>query len=73
VEAVSANIEKLEAEVKEEVLHHGASIRGTFFHAIWNRGRVSWDTSKMDQFASEHPEILQFRKEGKPYISILKK
>lgn len=72
VEAVDENIAALEAEIKNEVIQHGASVRGTFLRAVWNRGRVTWNTKEMDGYASAHPEILGFRKEGKPYVSILK-
>lgn len=70
LEAVDANIEKLTEEIKEDVTKHGASVRGTFLLAIWNKGRISWDTKRLDDYARYHPEILGYRKQGEPYISI---
>ncbi len=70
LEAVDANIEKLEEEIKEDVIKHGATVRGTFLMAVWNKGRVSWDTKRLEVFAQYHPEILGYRKQGQPYISI---
>ena len=72
VEVVDANITALEAEIKAEVVRCGASVKGTFLMAIWNKGRVSWDTKAMDGYALSHPEILSFRKEGEPYVSFRK-
>jgi hypothetical protein len=70
IQAVEENITTLEAEIKMDVARHGASVKGTFLRAVWNRGRVSWDTKAMDGYALEHPEILSYRKQGEPYISI---
>jgi hypothetical protein len=42
-EAVDANIAALEAEIKEDVLKHGATVRGAYMMAVWNKGRVAWD------------------------------
>jgi hypothetical protein len=60
----------LEAEVRAEVLRVGISCKGTRLHVIWVKGRVSWDTKALDGYAAAHPEMLQFRKEGEPSISM---
>ncbi len=70
VAAVEENIAALEAEIKADVLKNGETIRGTFLRAVWNRGRVSWDTKSMDEYALYHPEVIRFRKQGQPYVSI---
>jgi hypothetical protein len=72
IEAVDANISVLEEEVRNEVLRHGSSVKGTFLRAVWNKGRVSWDTHGMEGYAQEHPEILAFRRQGQPYVSLTK-
>lgn len=69
-EAANANIAALEAEVKQAIIEHGASVKGTFLHAIWNKGRVSWDTRSLDGYAVAHPEMLSFRKEGEPSVTL---
>jgi len=38
--------------------------------AVFSHGRVSWDTSSLDQYAKTHPEIGSFRKEGNPSVSL---
>ena len=69
-ETVNENIAALEAEIKQAVINHGASVKGSFFHAVFAKGRVSWDTKSLDGYATAHPELLTFRKEGDPSISI---
>ena len=69
-EGVTANIAALEAEIKQAVVTHGASVKGSFFHAVFAKGRVSWDTKSLDSYATAHPELLTFRKEGEPSVSI---
>ena len=70
--AVNENIANLEAEVKEAVKGLGASVKANFLHAVWVKGRVSWDTKAMDGYAVGHPEILFMRNEGEPSVSLRK-
>ena len=72
VETVDVNITSLEEEIRQEVLRRGASVKGTFMRVIWHKGRVSWDTKSLDAYAEMHPEITDFRKQGEPYVSIVK-
>ena len=72
LEVVDENITALEQEIREEVLNQGAAVRGTFLRAIWNQGRVTWDTKNMDRYALAHPEILRYRKQGQPFVTIRK-
>lgn len=69
-EGVTENIAALEAEIKQAVLEHGASVKGSLFHAVFAKGRVSWDTKSLDGYAAAHPELLSFRKEGEPSVSL---
>ena len=59
-----------EAEVKADVVALGESVKGATLHAIYAKGRSSWDTGKLEGFAAAHPEILQFRKIGEPSVSL---
>lgn len=70
LEVVDLKIAALEEEIKQDVLQNGASVRGSFLRAVWNKGRVTWDTKGMDDYSIYHPEILTFRKQGQPYVSI---
>ena len=63
---------QLEAEIKDEVLNAGRTIKGTYHSFVWSKQRVSWDTKALDGYALAHPEIAQFRKEGAPSVSVRK-
>ena len=69
-EAVNENISSLEEKIKKAVIENGASVKGSFLHAVFAKGRVSWDTKSLDGYATAHPELLSFRKEGEPSASI---
>ncbi len=70
--AATSNIEDLEASIKSATLTHGESVRGAGFQAVWNKGRLTWDSKGLTAYADEHPEVLQFRKEGEPSVTIRK-
>jgi cysteinyl-tRNA synthetase len=71
-EAVDENIKKLTEEIKSDVLTLGVSVKGKHYQGIYVKGRVTWDTSKMDGYAVGHPEVLFMRKEGDPSCTIRK-
>jgi len=62
----------LEAQIKEQVLIAGQTIKGSIHQFVFSKPRVSWDTKLLDGYAMAHPEILQFRKEGSPSVSVRK-
>lgn len=68
--AANEGIAKLTNEIKAEVLQVGATVKSERLQAVYSNGRVSWDTKALDGYAAGHPELLQFRKEGEPSISI---
>lgn len=69
-DAVIANIAELETTIKTGVLEYGETIKSTSMQAVWAKGRVSWDTKRLDGYAAAHPEIAQFRNVGDPSVSI---
>jgi hypothetical protein len=71
-EVVDEKIIELENEIKDEVLRNGASAKGTFLRVVYHTGRVTWDTKSLDAYARARPEVLEFRKQGEPFISIQK-
>ena len=68
--AASAEVSRLENEIKAAVAVRGETIRGIGLQAVFSKGRQSWDNSALDIYAETHPEILQFRKIGNPSVSI---
>jgi hypothetical protein len=69
-ESADENLAKLEAEIKNDVLMHGESIQAGTYRAVYVQGRVSWDNDGMTRYAETHPDILQFRKQGQPTVTI---
>ena len=70
LEAAQANTAALEAEIKNDVLLRGESLRGSMYQAVYSNGRVSWDAAGMNEYARDHPEVLKFRKEGQPSVAL---
>lgn len=69
-EALAANIAELETVVRTQVIALGTTVKGATLQACWTKPRVSWDTRALDGYATAHPEIEKFRKEGEPSVSI---
>jgi len=67
---VDAAIAVLENSIKALGVDHGATVDGTFLKAVFNKGRTSWDNKALDGYSKAHPEILEYRKQGDPYVSI---
>jgi hypothetical protein len=65
-------IAALEAESKTAVLELGTTVKGAYLQAVWNKGRVSWDTKSLDGYMAAHPELSQFRKVGEASVSLRK-
>jgi hypothetical protein len=70
LEATEENIAALENEIKTDVLLYGESVSGGFYRASYTQGRVSWDNDGMTKYAAAHPDVLQFRKQGQPIVSL---
>jgi len=70
LEAAEENIAALETEIKTEVLLYGESVSGGMYRASYTQGRVSWDNEGMTKYAASHPDVLQFRKQGQPIVSL---
>ena len=61
---------RLEREAREAVLAYGASFRHGRVHAVYSRGRVTWDGKRLAQYMETHPEVGEFRKMGTPSVSL---
>jgi len=72
IEEISQERAALEAEIKQEVLEAGRTVKGTYHSFVWSKPRVSWDTKALDGYAAAHPEIQAFRAEGAPSVSVRK-
>jgi len=70
--AVRENMATLEDEVKQAVIEQGESVKGDFLHAVYNKGRVSWDSKKLEGLMIAFPKVGEARKQGNPYVAIKK-
>ena len=70
LERAEENITTLENEIKTEVLLYGESVSGGMYRASYTQGRVSWDNEGMTKYAALHPDVIQFRKQGQPIVSL---
>jgi hypothetical protein len=71
-EGIHNGIAKYTAEIEAEILAAGESVKGAYLHAVYTRGRTTWDTKMIEAYSQDHPEVLRARKEGKPSVSIRK-
>jgi hypothetical protein len=70
LETANENLAGLENEIKTDVLLFGESVFGGMYRACYTQGRVSWDNDGMAKYALSHPDVLQFRKQGQPSVSL---
>jgi len=70
MDSLNETISNMESNIKEQVLLAGETVKGSVLQAVYNKGRTSWDNKALDGYAKAHPELLEFRSEGKPYVSI---
>lgn len=72
ISAVQEQIEQLEEQAKLAVLEAGETVKGGALQAVWVKGRVTWDTKKLDGLTILLPELNQARKVGDPTVTIRK-
>jgi AraC-like DNA-binding protein len=70
LEAADENIAALETEIKTDVLLHGESVSGGTYRAVYMQGRVSWDNEGITKYAIMHPDVLKFRNQAQPTVSL---
>ena len=72
LEAIAQERSQLEAEIRNDVMVAGESVKGGIYRASYVKGRISWNTEALDGYALTHPEINIYRKEGAPTVRISK-
>lgn len=63
-------LKELEDDIKFYVSDLGETVRSDIADVVFYKGRKSWDTKGLEGYAVAHPEVLQFKKFGKPYAVI---
>lgn len=59
-----------EKEVRELVLKLRRSVGIAGVKVAYHPGRATWDDEKLAAYAQAHPELLEFRKVGKPFVTL---
>lgn len=70
VAEIQPAIDGLIKDIKADVEGRAQSIKGRYLHAVYSKGRVSWDGKMLEGFALAHPVILQARSFGKPSVTL---
>lgn len=69
---LTAEITKLEAAIKGQVLVIKDTVRGHLLMAVYSKGAASWNNDKLEGYAEAHPEVLKFKNPSKPSVSLRK-
>ena len=67
---VDQRIESLTTDIKSLTLDRRVSEKGSRLHAVYAKGRETWDSKGLGGYAVAHPEINSFKKVGSPSVSI---
>jgi hypothetical protein len=70
ISALESAIAETKRQIETCVLELGQTVKSNRAIAVYNRGRITWDNQALEGYAVAHPEILAFRKEGEPYVTI---
>ena len=70
LDAAQDNASALEAEIKNDVLLTGQSVATDVYQAVYMKGRITWDNDGINNYARTHPEVLKFRREGQPSVTL---
>lgn len=63
-------VQEAEAAVRAEVLLSGKSIKHGPLHAVYVRGRATWDRDRLEKLAEQTPAILECRTLSAPSVQL---
>ena len=69
---LQTKIAELDGFIRKAVLDLGTSIKGSRLHAVWTKGRVSWNADKLEGMITLIPQIAEAKKVGEPTVAIRK-
>lgn len=70
IQAATDESAAAEKEVREFVLRLQRSVGIAGVKVSYHPGRATWDDEKLSAYAELHPELKEFRKLGKPWVSL---
>ena len=65
-------VKELQASIKTAAVEVGETVKANHYMAVFTQPKPTWDSGKLEGYAAAHPEILAFRTEKNPYVSIRK-
>jgi len=72
IEAANKRFSEIENAVKVAVSESGETVKGGAYQAVYNKGRVSWNTKQLEGLMIAFPRLAEARKEGNPYVTLRK-
>lgn len=71
-EILQEDIAKYSEQIKASALAYGKSVKGVHLMATHSKGKLSWDSKALTEYAKAHPDVLGCKVAGKPSVSIRK-
>jgi hypothetical protein len=71
-DALAKEVKDKKDFLQKELLKFGKPVKSKFYKYSYEEGEPEWDTSFLDGYALNHPEILHWRHEGKPKTRLSK-
>ena len=70
ITAANSKFSEIEAAVKYAVCENGENAKGGAYQAVFNKGRVSWNTKQLEGLMIAFPRLAEARKQGDPYVTL---
>jgi hypothetical protein len=70
---LSEELETLTKEVSDVVLEQGQTVSSEHLQAVFNSGRITWESKALDALVDIHPYLAKHRKVGAPFVTIRQK
>jgi len=68
--ASAEEMSQSEADVREAAVAFGSNFQHAGLKITYSKARVTWDQARISKYMETHPEIAEFRKVGKPWVSL---
>jgi len=69
IDDLTSQIEELKKEIEPLILEEARTINAEGIQAVYSAPSYKWNDDALLGYAATHPELLQFRTQGKPKVS----
>lgn len=64
-------MQSLEESIRRDVIQQQENYKGASgMSALYMPGRITWDTRGLEGYSKAHPEVLELRRVGEPFVTI---